>query len=191
MEDVMIANAGSGQPAQAARHGVGLGLALGVLLFVAATARAQQTPTEAGPAAQSEQAVPSETPPPVPPQAPRQDGFFGSIGRWIDGSIARVNPARKGKSETSPREARNTGGIGFLRKTKIVSGRERCETAANGAPDCRGATEALCRSKGLAAGKSLDIQSVEKCPARVRISGTQPTTGECRLESYVQRAFCR
>ena len=187
----MIANAERKQPAQAARHGVGLGLALGVVLFAAATARAQPTPTQADPAAQLEQAAPSETPPPVPPQAPRQDGFFGSIGRWIDGSIARVNPAPKGTSETAPGEAKKPGGIGFLRKTKIVSGRERCETAANGAPDCRSATEALCRSKGLAAGKSLDIQSVEKCPARVWISGTQPTTGECRMESYVQRAFCR
>jgi hypothetical protein len=164
---------------------------LGVLLCVVAAAGAQQMPAQEAPAAQSEQAPPSETVPPALPQAPERGGFFGTIGRWIDGSVARVNTVWKGKSQASPGEAKNATGIGFLPKAKIVSGRERCETAANGAPDCRGAIEALCRSKGLAAGKSLDIQSVEKCPARVWISGAQPATGECRMESYVQRAFCR
>jgi hypothetical protein len=117
--------------------------------------------------------------------------LFATIGRWIDGSIARVNGMWKGKSEILSGETRNSAGIGLLPKTTIVSGRERCETAANGAPDCRGAVEALCRSKGLAVGNSLDVQSVEKCPARVWISGAQPAAGECRMESYVQRALCR
>ena len=189
----MIASAQSERaaPQHWTRHGAGPVLALGVLLCVVATARAQQMPTQAGPAAQSEQAAPSETAPPAPPQAPRQDGLLGTIGRWIDGSVANVNTIWKGKSEVPPGEAQKSTGIDLLPRTKIVSGRERCETAANGAPDCRGAIEALCRSKGLAAGKSLDIQSAQKCPARVWISGAQPTTGECRMESYVQRAFCR
>jgi len=194
MEDAMIASAQSERaaPQQWRRLDAGPVLALGVLLCVVAAARAQQMPTQAGPAAQSEQAAPSETAPPAPPQAPRQDdGLLGTIGRWIDGSVANVNTIWKGKSQASPGEAQKSTGIDLLPRTKIVSGRERCETAANGAPDCRGAIEALCRSKGLAAGKSLDIQSAQKCPARVWISGAQPTTGECRMESYVQRAFCR
>jgi len=191
MEDAMTASAKSEQPAQATRRGAGLGLALGVLLCLVATAGAQQMPIEAGPAAQSEQAAPSETGPPAPAQAPRQDGFFGTIGRWIDGSVAHVNTMWKGKSQVPSGEAQKRTGISLLPKTKIVSGRERCETAPNGAPDCRGAIEVLCRSKGFSPGNSLDIQSVEKCPARVWISGAQPTTGECRMESYVQRAFCR
>jgi hypothetical protein len=189
MEDAMIASAQSGRPRQAARRGAGLGLALGALLCVVAAASAQQMPAQSDPAAQSEQAAPSETVPPAPP--PRQDGFFGTIGRWIDGSVASVTTVWKGKPQAPPGEAQKRTGISLLPKNKIVSGRERCETAANGAPDCRGAIEALCRSKGFAPGKSLDIQSVEKCPARVWISGAQPTTGECRMESYVQRAFCR
>lgn len=187
----MTASAKSEQPAQAARFGAGLGLALGVLLCLVATASAQQMPTQAAPAAQSEQAAPSETAPPAPPQPPRQAGFFGTIGRWIDGSVASVTTVWKGKPQAPPDEAQKRTGISLLPKNKIVSGRERCETAANGAPDCRGAIEALCRSKGFAPGKSLDIQSAEKCPARVWISGAQPTKGECRMESYVQRAFCR
>ena len=95
------------------------------------------------------------------------------------------------RGDATPPDAQKGTEIGLLPKTKIVSGRERCETAANGAPDCQGAIEALCRGKGLAAGGSLDIQSVQKCPARVWISGAQPKAGECRMESYVQRAFCQ
>jgi len=189
MEDAMIASAQSERaaPQQWTRHGAGPVLALGVLLCVVAAARAQQMPTQAGPAAQSEQAAPSET----APQAPRQDGLLGTIGRWIDGSVARVGTVWRGKLEALQDERHKNIVIELLPKTKIVSGRERCETAANGAPDCRGAVEALCRSKGLAGGNSLDVQSAEKCPARVWISGAQPATGECRMESYVQRAFCR
>ncbi len=130
-----------------------------------------------------------ETPAPGAAQAPRADGLFGKMGRWIDQSIARAGAAWRGKSEAAPSEAGNAAGL--LPNTKIVSGRERCETAANGAPDCSVAAEALCRAKGLAAGGTLDVQSVEKCPARAWISGTQPARGECRTESYVQRALCR
>jgi hypothetical protein len=192
MEDAMIASAQSERAApQWTRHGAGPVLALGVLLCVVATARAQQMLTEAGPATQSEQAAPSETAPPAPPQPPRQDGLFGTIGRWIDGSLARVGTVWRGKPEALQDERHKNIVIELLPKTKIVSGRERCETAANGAPDCRGAVEALCRSKGLGGGNSLDVQSAEKCPARVWISGAQPAAGECRMESYVQRAFCR
>jgi hypothetical protein len=165
---------------------------VGVLLFAVLTATAQQPTVEAAPAAQPEQTAPPEAAPSgVVPAAPKPDGFFGMIGRWIDRSLAGINNAWKGKSEASPGEAQKNIKIDLLPKTNIVSGRERCDTAPNGAPDCRGAIEALCRSKGLAAGKSLDVQSVEKCPARVWISGAQSTAGECRMESYVQRAFCQ
>ena len=187
----MIAGAQSERKTpQPARRGPAKRLALGVLLCLAVTARAEQPATEPAPAAPAQQTVPSETPISAP-QAPGQTGFFGTIGRWIDGSIAGAGALWKQKSDASSAEAPKSLQIDLLPKAKVVSGRERCGTAANGAPDCRGATEALCRSKGLAAGKSLDVQSVEKCPARVWISGTQPTTGECRMESYVQRAFCR
>jgi|ERR1051326_3369502 hypothetical protein len=113
------------------------------------------------------------------------------IGRWVGGSIARLSAPWKDKSESSPGAAETTGGIGSLSKAKVVSGHERCEIAANGAPDCRRAIEALCRSKGLAAGNSLNIESVQKCSARAWISGGRTSAGECSRESYVQSAVCR
>jgi hypothetical protein len=176
------------------RHRAGPALALGFLLCLSAAASAQQKPNEESPPAQPEQTAtpaPETAAPAAPVQPPRADGLFGTIGRWIDGSIASVNKAWKGKPENAPGEAREGAGIALLPKTKIVSGRERCDTGPNGAPDCRRAVEALCRRKGLAPGKSLDVESVDKCSAQVWISGAQPRQGECRKESYVQRAFCK
>jgi hypothetical protein len=195
MESAMVANAESEarRMPRSARRGAGPGLALAIVICLAVTARAQQPPAaETAPAAQSPDiAAPQTAASAAAPRPVQKDGLFGTIGRWIDRSLAGVDTAWKGKSEASPEETRNGAGIGLLPNAKIVSGREHCETAANGAPDCRAAVEALCRSKGLAAGKSLDVQSAEKCPARVWISGTQPRRGECRMESYVQRALCR
>jgi hypothetical protein len=168
-------------------------LALGcaaVVCFV--TAAPAQTPGAASPppAAQSEQEASAQPTPPAGAAASRPDGFFGRMGRWIDESIERASRAWRGKPEPAPSEVGNVG-AGLLPNPNIVTGHERCETAANGAPDCRAAAEALCRAKGLAAAGSLDVQSVEKCPARAWISGTRTARDECRTESYVQRAFCR
>jgi len=179
---------------RSARPGAGAIAALGLLLCLTAAASAQQKPAEESRPAQSEQAAtsaPETTGSIAPAQPPRADGLFGAIGRWIDGSIASVNRAWKGRSENAPGEARDGAGIGLLPNMKIVSGRERCDIDANGAPDCSRAVETLCRSKGLAAGKSLDVQSVDKCPAQVWIAGARPRPGECRKESYVRRAFCQ
>jgi hypothetical protein len=186
----MIASARSGRP-PSMQGAAAVGPMLAVLLCVAGAARAQQPTTEVAPPAQTQQAVPADATSPAAPHGPRRDGFFQAFGRWLDGSFAGVYTPWRGRSQASPSDAQKGTEIDLLSKTKIVSGRERCETAANGAPDCHGAIEALCRSRGLAAGGSLDIQSVQKCPARVWISGTQPKAGECRMESYVQRAFCQ
>jgi hypothetical protein len=72
----------------------------------------------------------------------------------------------------------------------MVAGRERCASAPNGAPDCRAAADQLCRSNGLGQGNSLDMQSTEKCPARVYISGRR-AENDCMMEYYVTRAMCR
>lgn len=81
--------------------------------------------------------------------------------------------------------------VAKLPLTRIVAGRERCVTAANGAPDCRAAAQAICRGYGLGAGRSVDIQTAENCPASIFLSGRAPAPGECKLESYVTRAVCQ
>jgi hypothetical protein len=75
--------------------------------------------------------------------------------------------------------------------SSLVTGRTRCVAAANGAPDCLAATEALCKSKGFTAGNSLDIQSAQRCKAHVWLSGRAGEPTDCTTESFVTRAMCR
>ena len=47
--------------------------------------------------------------------------------------------------------------IGRLPNTRVVEVRERCATAANGAPDCAAAATNACRSKGFNGGQPLEL----------------------------------
>ena len=79
--------------------------------------------------------------------------------------------------------------VATLPTQRVVNGRERCELAANGAPDCQAAAEQLCRKKGFATGKSMDFTSAEQCPPRVYLSGRQP--GDCTMVTFISRAMCQ
>jgi len=74
--------------------------------------------------------------------------------------------------------------------TRFANGRERCTVAPNGAPDCRAAAEHLCKTAGYGAGSSVDMQSAEKCPARVYLEGRK-SPSDCSMEHYVTRAMCQ
>ena len=49
---------------------------------------------------------------------------------------------------------------GVTRWPGIASGHERCALAANGAPDCQAAAEALCRARGFSTGASVVSLSI-------------------------------
>ena len=66
-----------------------------------------------------------------------------------------------------------------------------CPVAPNGAPDCKTAADKLCQTKGFKEGKSLDVDSAEKCSAKVYIPGYKRQPGDCRTENYVTRALCQ
>jgi len=74
---------------------------------------------------------------------------------------------------------------------RMVEGHELCEIAPNGAPDCRVAAATICKRHGFASGSSVDIQSAQKCSARVWLSGRTPDPGECETQSFVNRAVCQ
>jgi hypothetical protein len=84
-----------------------------------------------------------------------------------------------------------TGAIVDFTGTRSVKGRERCAVAANGAPDCVPAANALCRSKGFASGRGTDINSRQKCPAWVYVSGRGANSVDCTRETYVLTAVCQ
>lgn len=75
--------------------------------------------------------------------------------------------------------------------SKVVRGRVRCTVAPNGAPDCAEAANALCRSKGFGVGKSLDVNTAQKCPTWVWLSGRTPPEGTCTTETFVIGASCQ
>ncbi|MGE3150586.1 MAG: hypothetical protein AB7K04_16130 [Pseudorhodoplanes sp.] len=152
--------------------------------------------------AQSPAPVPA-TPPAVAPSPPRDSpGFLDAFNRWIDQSAANFRTGVKdaqnklsdfgaatGDAAKAAKEA--TDSLVKLGSARFVDGRERCQTAPNGSPDCRGAAELICRGKGFNSGRSVDTQSAQKCPARIWLSGKLPAEGECAVETHVIRAVCQ
>jgi ElaB/YqjD/DUF883 family membrane-anchored ribosome-binding protein len=159
----------------------------------------------AGQASVGNQPIPPAENQPAPPPE-KEPGFFETLGRWFDKSASNLESGLKNmkssldelnaQSAKAAREAaaaaRETSeSLLKLPNTRMVEGRERCNAAPNGSPDCRTAAEAICRAKGFASGKSLDTQSARKCPARIWLSGRMPAPDECPLETFVTRAVCQ
>ena len=144
---------------------------------------------------------------PAPPQGgarllPTPQETFGAIGKFIDQSISSVGAGVKGAGETLSATTSAAGGlakgvtdaagtVARLPATNIVAGHEFCAIAPNGAPDCEGASLALCKSKGFSRGNSVDITSSFKCPAQMYREGRAPNPQECRDESFVSKAVCQ
>ncbi len=75
-----------------------------------------------------------------------------------------------------------------LAKTRVIEGRQVCELAPNGSPDCQAAAELICKSKGFAIGKSADITTTRKCSARALL---ERDDSQCRTETVVIKAACQ
>ncbi len=140
------------------------------------------------------------------PAKPPEPEVFRALGRLIDQSIGNLGATLKGAGETLGDTTRGAGDIAKgiakdaaeaadavvrLPASRTVAGRERCLPAPNGAPDCRVASDALCKSNGFATGRSIDIQTTRKCSAQAWLSGRAPSDSECAPESFVVRAVCQ
>jgi hypothetical protein len=77
--------------------------------------------------------------------------------------------------------------VAKLPTARMMSGRERCNTAPNGAPDCVSAAEALCRKYGFTSGKSMDFTSAEECPIKTLIGQSD----DCTTVTFISRAMCQ
>jgi hypothetical protein len=152
---------------------------------------------------------------PAPPQAANNPGPWEAIGRWLDqgarnfrdqwrGTKAQVDDlsdraAANRKEMTDRAEEMRKGAadatigaveaVSKLPNTRVMSGRERCAVAPNGAPDCIAAAEALCRKHGFASGKSMDFTSAEECPVRALVAGRAEV--ECTTVTFISRAMCQ
>ena len=150
--------------------------AFALALLVAGTALAQDA-----------EPPPSAAPPPV--------GILEALGRWLDDSKAKIDSQIKNSTDAARDAAEKAGqattGIMVWPGSKVAHGRVRCAVAPNGAPDCTAAANALCRSKGYGPGKSLEINTAEKCPTWVWLSGRPAPEGTCTIENFVLQAACQ
>src|SRR5262249_27796587 len=106
--------------------------------------------------------------------------------------LPRVPPSlRAAVTSTGPAAKDATDAVVGLPNARMVTLRERCAVAQNGAPDCQAAAAAACRGKGFQTGKSLDTQSEHKCPAQVLLKGRAPSDAERPTELFVTRAVCQ
>jgi hypothetical protein len=159
----------------------------GAMVLVSALAAAQERPQAPGAKAADEPAL------------------FESIGHWLDEQAAKFkstfSDAGKGvenfgheagvAAKTTVNSAKDAAdAVARIPAARVVSGHEKCKNAANGAPDCVSAANAICKTKGFESGKSLDMTTAVVCPPKVLLSG-QSSGPECRDETFVSRALCQ
>jgi hypothetical protein len=109
----------------------------------------------------------------------------------IGDSAAEISKNALGAGVSAADATRDAmGAVAKLPMARVVSGRERCLTAPNGAPDCLAAAEALCRKQGFTTGKSIDFTSAESCPVRTYLGGKQ-SENECTTVTFISRAMCQ
>src|SRR5215471_1295478 len=111
-----------------------------------------------------------------------------ALGTGLKGANEALGDIGSQTSETAKGAAGTArdaaGTIIGLPNTRIVTGRERCAAAPNGAPDCRAAADAACRSKGFTSGRMLDTQSERKCPVGAFLTGRFPSKDDCTQETF-------
>ena len=164
------------------------------ILGAATTAWPQQSQPQAQPA-------PAEPPPvtaPTPSPERNNPGLIEEVGKLLRDSASGLSSAipslpTPGQALDGLNSSAKDASDNLKRITPplsgqtMASGRMMCPAAVNGAPDCKLAADQLCKSKGYAEGKSLDIETSEKCSAKAYFSGQ----GACRTENFVTRAVCQ
>lgn len=143
--------------------------------------------------------------PPAPANPEQQQGFLAVIDRWFSEQAGNLAATFKGANRqfedfgdkasdaarTTYKGAQDTADVVTrIPGTRVVTGHARCQIASNGAPDCLAAAAAVCRAKGFASGKSLDMTTSEICPAEVYLAGRR-TGPDCHTETFVSRALCQ
>jgi len=171
----------------------------GCAMLLVASALAQESRPPADIPSQKEGESAANLAPPWMPDLQRRPGFVDAIGGWLGDSTTRFRLDLQDAQQTfdqltdQTRDAAKdaTGAVIGLPNMRIVPVHERCPVAASGGPDCQTAAATACRGKGFAAGKSLDTQSEQKCPAQVLLRGRPPSEVECRTETFVTRVLCQ
>jgi hypothetical protein len=174
-------------PEGVARH---LAAVWACVLMVGTSVLAQDAPS--GPAPSSDRAQGESAP------AGNRPGFLEALGRMFSGSQEAPDPSVKSTGDAlgnlgsqaidAARDTANT--IAAVPGARIVTGRQMCPFASNGAPDCQQGVEVLCKSQGFNAGKVLEIKSGVRCSAKAWVDSGFKKKEACRTETYVTRGAC-
>jgi hypothetical protein len=176
-------------------------LPLLALTIAAGTAWCQTAPSPSTPAPLQQAAPGQPASPrgePAPPAREENPGLIHEIGKMFDKlptlkstgqSIDEFNTRAKDAAKDAARDASET--LSSLAKPPVVTGRMICLVSANGAPDCKTASDKLCQSKAFKEGNSLTTDSAETCSAKVLIPGRARKPDDCRTDPYVTRALCQ
>lgn len=127
------------------------------------------------------------------PAAPSNPGLVEEIGKLLKNSASGLSllpspqKAIEGLNSSAKDATDSLKQMAPSSSQSMVSGRMLCPPAPNGAPDCKMASDQLCKQKGYKEGKSIDIESAQKCSAKAYFAGN----GACRTENFVTRAVCQ
>jgi hypothetical protein len=179
-----------------------LGAAMLMLAADVAWPQPASPPPSAPPASVAQPAAPDPAPPqgePAPSSPPpvRQDnpGLIDEIGKLFEKSLSTLPPMKSPKETLDDLNARTRDAGEALsrmaRPGSMVTGRALCPVSANGAPDCKVASDTLCKAKGFKEGKSLNSDSAKTCSAKILIPGRTRKPDDCRTDHYVTRALCQ
>lgn len=130
-----------------------------------------------------------------PPVARDNLGLISEIGKLFEKSLSTL-PSMKSPGETIDdfnARAKDAGEAlsRMARPASLVKGRAICPVSANGAPDCKTASDTLCKARGFREGNSLSSNSAETCSAKILIPGRTRKPDDCRTDHYVTLALCR
>jgi hypothetical protein len=173
----------------------------------AASAATQQAPaaTQQAPSAapgSSSGSLPQQPPPAFKP------GFLHQLGEWwgqsfgdfhtkMNNATDRLDDLRKDQSTkdaaTATQDALKGAAQAVVRlpSTRMFELHDKCQPAANGAPDCPTAANNACRVKGFSAGKPMGISTSQVCSPQALLSGRSPTAADCHDETYILGIVCQ
>jgi hypothetical protein len=129
----------------------------------------------------------------TPPAPGDKRGFLSDFGDWWKKSSDDFNAKLKEQqSQIDDFNKKSADAMkSALTPSKVVEAHEVCALAGNGAADCASAALNVCKAKGFNAGQPLDVRTAERCNASLWVSGQNPATTACPVETMVLRASCQ
>ncbi len=170
----------------------------------AAPFAARQVP--AAPQSLSQGSPPGSLPQQPPPAF--KPGFLHQLGEWWDQGFGDFNTKMKNakdrledlRQDQSTKDAASATSdalknaaqtVVHLPSTRMFELHDKCQPAANGAPDCPTAANNACRVKGFTAGKPMGISTSQVCSPEALLSGRSPTPADCHDETYILGVVCQ